>query len=167
MKVLLGSQDIWDIVEYGYTESAYVVAETTLTDAQKTKLKDSQKRDKKASFLIFQGVDESTFEKITNSKTSKKAWDLLQESLQGAEKVKKVRLQSLCIKFETSKMKTSESVNDYVTRLKMVEKEMKSNGEALDEVRVMGKLLRSLIRRSDYVVTAIKESKHLFLISMD
>jgi len=64
MKVLLSSQDIWDIVEDGYTEPADADAEAALSNAQKTVLKESRKRDKKALFLIFQGVDESTFEKI-------------------------------------------------------------------------------------------------------
>lgn len=91
--------------------------------------------------MIFQGVNESTFEKISDAKTSKIAWEVLQKSLQGAEKVKKLRLQSLRAEFETLKMKTSENVNDYVTRLKTVAYEMKRNGEALDEVRIMEKLL--------------------------
>lgn len=117
--------------------------------------------------MIFQGVNESTFEKISDAKTSKIAWEVLQKSLQGAEKVKKLRLQSLRAEFETLKMKTSENVNDYVTRLKTVAYEMKRNGEALDEVRIMEKFLRLLIGKFDYVLTAIEESKDLSLISMD
>nr|KAJ0186780.1 hypothetical protein LSAT_V11C900460910 [Lactuca sativa] len=70
MKVLLGSKDIWDIIEDVYIESTDVVVEEALTDAQKMKLKDSRKRDKKYLFLIFQGVDESAFEKISGIEES-------------------------------------------------------------------------------------------------
>lgn len=44
---------------------------------------------------------------------------------------------------------------------------MKRNGKTIDDVRVMGKLLRSLTRKFDYVVTSIKESDDLSTISID
>ncbi|XP_074369123.1 uncharacterized protein LOC141709797 [Apium graveolens] len=73
----------------------------------------------------------------------------------------------LCIEFENLKMKTSENIGEFVTRLKAVKNEMKRNGESLDDVGVMEKLLRSLTRNFDYVVSSIEESKDLFIISID
>ncbi|XP_063942657.1 uncharacterized protein LOC108204029 [Daucus carota subsp. sativus] len=64
-------------------------------------------------------------------------------------------------------MKSSENIGEFVTRLKTVTNEMKINGESLDDVRLMEKLLRSLTRKFDYVVTSIEESKDLFTISID
>ncbi|XP_074374408.1 uncharacterized protein LOC141714811 [Apium graveolens] len=64
-------------------------------------------------------------------------------------------------------MKNSENIGEFVTRLKAVTNEMKRNGESLDDVRVMEKLLRSLMRKFDYVVTSIEESKDLSTISID
>ena len=64
-------------------------------------------------------------------------------------------------------MKNSENINDYVTRLKTVANEMKRNGEALDDVRVIEKLMRSLTGKFEYVVTAIEEAKDLSTISID
>lgn len=167
MKVLLGSYDNWDIVESGYREPEDATAEAALPNAEKTALKESRKKDNKALYTIFQGVDESTFEKISNAKRAKEAWEILQKSFQGVEKVKKVRLQVLRGEFENLKMKSSENISDYVARLKTVTNEMKRNGESLDDVRVMEKLLRSLIRKFDYVVTSIEESKDLSTISID
>ncbi|XP_074345106.1 uncharacterized protein LOC141684164 [Apium graveolens] len=166
MKVLLGSQDIWDLVESGYTEPD-AAAEVGLSNDQKSILKETRKRDKKALFLIIQGVDESTFEKISEAKTSKQAWEILQKSFQGVKKVKKVRLQVLRGEFENLKVKSSENIGEFVTRLKTVTNEMKRNGESLDDVRVMEKLLRSLTRKFDYVVTSVEESKDLSKISID
>ncbi|KAK2975056.1 hypothetical protein RJ640_022059 [Escallonia rubra] len=72
--------------------------------------------------------------------TSKDAWEILQKSLQGVEKAKDVRLQSLRAEFKTLKMQNSENINNHVTRLKKGGSEMKRNGETLDDVRVKTKL---------------------------
>nr|XP_017250820.1 PREDICTED: uncharacterized protein LOC108221452 [Daucus carota subsp. sativus] len=141
MKVLLGSYDNWDIVESGFDEPE---DEAVLSDAEKTAFKDSKKKDQRALYTIIQGVDESTFKKNSNAKTAKDAWEILQKSFQGVEKVKKVRLQVLHGEFENLKMKSSENIGEFVMRLKTVTNEMKRNGESLDDVRVMEKLLRSL-----------------------
>mgnify|MGYP000863171373 FL=1 len=53
MKALLGSQDVWDIIEKGYNEPADDAAFAALTLDQKTTLKDLRKRDKKALYLIY------------------------------------------------------------------------------------------------------------------
>ncbi|XP_074374029.1 uncharacterized protein LOC141714407 [Apium graveolens] len=110
MKVLLGSYDNWDIVESGYDELTDAAAEAALSNAEKMILKETRKKDKKALYTIIQGVDESTFEKISNAKTAKDTWEILQKSFQGVEKVKKVRLQVLRREFENLKMKSSENI---------------------------------------------------------
>ena len=51
--------------------------EAAYTTEQKAALKDQRKKDKKALFLLYQGVDEGTFEKIAEATSSKKAWRLL------------------------------------------------------------------------------------------
>ncbi|KHN46621.1 hypothetical protein glysoja_048547, partial [Glycine soja] len=91
MKALLGAQDVWDIVENGFEEQD----EASLSQGVKETLKESRKRDKKALFLIYQSVDEDTFEKISNATTAKEAWDKLQTCNKGVEQVKKIRLQNL------------------------------------------------------------------------
>ena len=50
MKVLYGSQDLWDIVETGVEEPAEA---STLTQQQLNDLKENRKKDKKALFFIF------------------------------------------------------------------------------------------------------------------
>ncbi|XP_020245115.1 uncharacterized protein LOC109844741 [Asparagus officinalis] len=167
MKVLLGSQDLWDLVENGYTEPESPAAEATLTATQKSELKEVRKRDKKALFLIFQGVDESAFEKISNALSSKEAWEILQKSYQGAERAKKVRLQALRVEFENLKMKATESISDYFSRVQTITNQMKRNGEAINDVRIMEKILRTLDSKFKYIIPAIQESKDLSEVSID
>ncbi|XP_074369332.1 uncharacterized protein LOC141710681 [Apium graveolens] len=167
MKVLLGPYDNWEIVENGFNEPADATAEAALPNAEKTALKEIRKKDKMALYTIIEGVDESTFEKISEAKMAKQAWEILQKSFQGVEKVKKVRFQVVRGEFENLKMKNSENIGEFVTRLKAVTNEMKRNGESLDNVRVMEKLLRSLTRKFNYEVTSIEESKDLSTNSID
>ncbi|XP_020272621.1 uncharacterized protein LOC109847792 [Asparagus officinalis] len=167
MKVFLGSQDLWDLVENGYTKPESPTAEATLIATQKNELKEVRKRDKKTLFLIFQGVDESAFEKIFNTLSSKEAWKILQKSYQGAEKAKKVRLQALRVEFEKLKMKAIESISDYFSSVRIITNQMKRNGEAVNDVRIMEKLLRTLDSKFKYIISAIQESKDLSEVSID
>lgn len=44
---------------------------------------------------------------------------------------------------------------------------MKTNGEAIDEVRYMEKILRTLDFKFKYIIPAIQESKDLSKVSID
>ncbi|TYH30800.1 hypothetical protein ES288_A01G123200v1 [Gossypium darwinii] len=82
MRALLSFQNCWDVVKEGYVQPKNAAAEATLTNKEKKVLKEARKKDKRVLFFIFQGVDESTFEKILDAKTSNEAWGILQKSLQ-------------------------------------------------------------------------------------
>ena len=68
MKALLGSQDMWEMVDNGYNEPR---DEATLSQTHMDSLKDSRKRDKKALYLIYQRLDDYAFEKISEVKSVK------------------------------------------------------------------------------------------------
>lgn len=71
--------------------------------------------------------------------------------------------------FRCQVVKTSlrESIANYFRRVETVANQMKRNEEALDEVRVIKKILLTLTPKFEYVVTAIEESKELFPISIE
>ncbi|KAK4253218.1 hypothetical protein QN277_010548 [Acacia crassicarpa] len=164
MKALLGSQDVWEMVEKGYNEPQ---EGATLSQAQRDSLKDSRKRDKKALYLIYQGLDEDAFEKISKATTAKEAWEKLQTSYKGAEPVKKVRLQTLRSGFETLHMKDVESISDYFSRVLVVTSQLKRNGEKIDDAKIMEKILRSLDSKFDHIVTVIEETKNLEAMTIE
>ena len=60
-------------------------------------------------FILYQGLDEATFEKVAEATTSKEAWDILVSIFKGDDRVKRVRLQALRGEFETLHMKDGES----------------------------------------------------------
>ena len=164
MRALLGSQDVWEMVEKGYEEPQ---DDATLSANQRQSLQDSRKKDSKARYLIYQGLEEPDFEKISQATTSKQVWEILRNSYKGVEKVKKIRLQVLRGEFEALKMKESECISDYFARVMVVVNQLKRNGEKIVDTRVVEKILRSLDTKFDYIVVAIEESKDVESMSID
>jgi gag-polypeptide of LTR copia-type len=67
-------------------------------------LKDKKIADKTALYILYQGVDEAEFEKVTGATTSKKAWGVLQIAYKEADWVKYIILQTLRGEFEMLRM---------------------------------------------------------------
>ena len=111
--------------------------------------------------MLFWAVDESGFEKIGRTTTSKEAWNTLEKVFKGTDRVKQVRLQTLRGELESMKMKESENVFYYITRVQTVVNRLNRNGEMLPETRIVEQILRSLTDNIENVVCAIEESKDL------
>ena len=125
LKAFLGSQECIDIVQYGYDEPESKEAEDALQEAHKQALKVNRKKDNKAKTIIYQGLDKDTFEIIASAETSKEIWEALQQKYKGADRIKKIRLQSLRGEFELLQMKSSESISDYHTRIMVIVNQMR------------------------------------------
>ncbi|XP_070043804.1 uncharacterized protein [Nicotiana tomentosiformis] len=86
MKAVLGSHDIWEIVDREYAKPHIVEA---LPQNEKEVLAKTRKKDQQALALIHQCLDVVMFEKVADATTSKEAWGILLNSLQGVYKVRK------------------------------------------------------------------------------
>lgn len=68
-------------------------------------VKEARKEDAKARRYIYQSIDSWGFEKVVNARTTKRAWNVCVNTYKGAEKVKKVRMQTLRRQFELLQLK--------------------------------------------------------------
>ncbi|XP_058110866.1 uncharacterized protein LOC131253745 [Magnolia sinica] len=117
--------------------------------------------------IVSDGLDESTFERIAEATTCKQAWEILSTIFKGVDRVKKVRLQTFRAEFETSHMKEGETISDFFSRLLVTVNNLKRNGEKIEDVRVVEKVLRSLTIKFEHVVVTIEESKDLENLSIE
>lgn len=162
MRVLLAYQEVLEIVSDGVE----ALPENS-NDDQRLAHKEATKKDRKALFLIHQCVDSGNFDKISSANSFKEAWDILNKSYAGADKVKRVRLQSLRREYENLVMEENETAAAYFTRFQTLVNLMKNCGETFTELQLVEKVLRSLTQKFDYIVCAIEESKDLSDLKMD
>ena len=167
MKVLFKSQDLWNLVENGYTEVANAEEFDALRREEKESLVESRKKDQKALFAIFQSVEEMIFEKISSIEIAKAASDILQQSYKGDDRVERVWLQTLRGDFESLRMNDSESISAYFDRVQTIVNQLRVNGEQLQDVRVVEKILRSLTERFNYIVAAIEEGQDVSTMTLE
>ena len=156
IKVVFCYQDLWDLVKEGVATLAEAA-----TDQEKAAHKELKKKDYKALFIIHQCVDADNFEKVSDAESAKEAWEILEKSFGGAEKVKEVRLQTHKRTYELLQMEDNESITDFFTKVTKLVNQIKVCGEVLTSRSVVGKILRSLAPKFDHVVVAIEESKDL------
>lgn len=156
MWMIFGFQEVLEIVNRGIQELA-----ENATYAQRLAYKDSKKKDCKALFLIHQCVDSGNFEKISSANSDKEARDTLHKAYEGANKVKKVRLQSLRRQYELLSMEDQETTAAYFSRIQTLVNLVKTCGQKITEQMMVDKVLRTLTPRFDHIEVAIEESKNL------
>ncbi|KAL4367130.1 hypothetical protein GQ457_05G027260 [Hibiscus cannabinus] len=158
METLFISQDLWELVEKGYSEEGVAVEA----------LRDYKKKDAKALFFIQQAVDDAIFSsRISAATKAKEAWDAVKNGYQGTTRVLTVKLQTLRRQFESFGIKEGESIHDCSNNLMVIVNQMRTYGEQITDQKVVEKLLRSLTRKYESTVSAIEESKDLTVLTID
>lgn len=124
MRTTLMNKELWEVVKEGPPEPSTKSLETPGADHAKevANLRTLKAKDTAALQIIQHVVADVIFDKILSATTAKQAWELLEHSYQGNEKVKMVKLQSLRREFENLKMKEGEKVKAYSDRIQAVAK---------------------------------------------
>ncbi|XP_028089236.1 uncharacterized protein LOC114289666 [Camellia sinensis] len=163
MKTLFQSQGLWNLIQNGYDEPD---STTTLTSAQEQQLEETRKKEAKALFFIQQALSDELFPRIIEAKKSNEAWDILQQEFQGDKKVRIIKLPTLRRELKYLKMKESETLTDYFSKLMEIVNQMKSYGERVEQKRIVEKILVSLPEKYNTMVGIIEETKDISEMSV-
>ena len=79
--------DLWEFVINGFNDITNPTQYATLTNAQKTHLKESRRKDVKVLSLMEATMEEIIFPNIVAINYAKEAWDILKTNFQGIDKV--------------------------------------------------------------------------------
>ncbi|CAM8978189.1 unnamed protein product [Rhodiola kirilowii] len=173
MKSFLKSLDAkaWMSVQSGWTEPMMnnltgdpVLKPEALWDEEDNK---ASMGNSKAMNAIFSAVNENVMKLIINCEVAKEAWDILQMAYEGTDKVRNSRMQMITTKFEEIKMKESETISEYNTRVLELSNEAAALGKPIEEERMSSKVLRSLPPRFAIKVTAIEEMHDISKLKLD
>jgi len=121
----------------------------------------------KALNSLFNGVDKNMFKLIKKCYMAKDAWEILRTAYEGTSKVKSSRIQLLTTKFEGLKMQEDETIQDYYMNVLDIANSFNSLGEKLSDEKLVRKILRSLPKRFDLLVTAIEEAQDISSMQVD
>ncbi|XP_076960026.1 uncharacterized protein LOC143636268 [Bidens hawaiensis] len=126
MKVLLNVHKVWDTIDPG------------ATDEDKNNI---------AIALIYQSISEETIMQVGNLDSAKEIWNAIKTRNLGADRVKEARLQTLMNEFDGMKMKETETIDEFVTKLLCKASKAASLGETIEETKMVKKFLSSLSRK--------------------
>lgn len=127
MKVFMQVQGVWNAVETGESKAAV-----------------EDKADKVAMAMMYQAIPEDVLLSVAEKTTAKEVWVAIKTLCQGAEKVKKARIQSLKSDFEALSMKDDEAVDDFHMKLNGIVTNIRALGEEMSESYTVKKLLRAV-----------------------
>jgi hypothetical protein len=162
MENLLRSKEYWGLIENGV-----ILAPANATVEQQRLADESKLRDLKVKNYLFQAIDRSILETILTRDTSRDIWEAMRRKYQGSTKVKRAQLQSLRREFEVLAMGEGETVNEYFSRTLAIANKMTAQGERMEQVMVVEKILRSMPAKFNYVVCSIEESNDVTTLSID
>ncbi|XP_072147841.1 uncharacterized protein [Setaria viridis] len=93
---------------------------------------------------------------IVEKKMAKEAWDAIATMRVGDDRVKKSTAQQLRRQFNLATCKETESVEDYPLRLNGMAANLSTLGEPVEEVKVVEKMLRSMLAGFKQIILAIQ-----------
>ncbi|WVZ25981.1 hypothetical protein V8G54_004525 [Vigna mungo] len=122
--------------------------------------------DIKARNIIVSALTVDKFLRISQCKSAKEMWDVLEVTHEGTDEVKRARKNSLIQEYELFRMKAGENIYDVQKRFTHIVNPLMALGKVFDKEEINIKILKSLNKNWQPKVTTIFESKDLTTMNM-
>ena len=115
----------------------------------------------KALNALFSAVTNEEFKKISSIEIVKEVGTILQTTYKGTKAIKDSKLQKLTTNFKEIKMEKDESFDEFYAKFKDIINSAFNLGETIPGLKIIRKVLRSLLERFHAKITAIEELKDI------
>ena len=115
----------------------------------------------KALNALFSAVTNEEFKKISSIEIVKEVGTNLQTTYKGTKAIKDSKLQKLTTNFKEIKMEKDESFDEFYAKFKDIINSAFNLGETIPGLKIIRKVLRSLLERFHAKITAIEELKDI------
>nr|XP_016486303.1 PREDICTED: uncharacterized protein LOC107806627 [Nicotiana tabacum] len=164
MKNIFKAIGLWSTIDEGFEEPS---KGATLTGDITTKLEKKRHLDYKARYYLAIKVELHVSKKYLHTKSSKEAWTILVKSYRKVAEIKKEKLQEFRSQFELARMRPTESIKEFFTRIEEIVNGLRTNGEVLEEVKVVEKILQSLSLKFHNKKVIFEATKELSMLRLD
>ena len=128
--------EVWELVEEGYD-----VPKVTPIDSEQRKKYWEHAKDLNT---LQAGVSKKILAKLLTCTSVKQLWDKLKTLYAGDSKVKKTKLQSFKIQYDSLKMRDEETISEYFERIESNVNTAKGFGAEIPNSELVEKVLRTL-----------------------
>lgn len=146
MQVSLEALELWDAVEAVSAERA---------------------KDRRALAAILRAVPPEMKAGLALKKSAKEAWEAVKKMRVGDDRVKSANVQRLLKEFENVAFHDGESVDDFAMRINGLVASLRELGEAMEDSRVVKKILRVVPKKMKQVAVAIEMLLDLNTMSVE
>lgn len=105
---------------------------------------------------LLRSVPQEMWQMLGAKKNVKEAWEAVKSMRVGAERVKEANAQRLLQEFENISFKEGETVDDFALRISGLAADLRTSGEAIEDLRVVKKMLRVLPKRYLQIAISIE-----------
>ncbi|GKV26929.1 hypothetical protein SLEP1_g36142 [Rubroshorea leprosula] len=158
MKTFLRGNDVWESIERGFNPPR--LPQNPSLDQIKNHADYVARPYKALSFLQI-GVSDEIFPRIMRAETAQDAWETLKKEYKGDERVKGQNMVTPKREFAMLKLKDTETVHQYSSKVMDMVNKIRLNGEDFLDAMVVEKMLVSLSDRFESKISAIEESCNL------
>ncbi|VFQ92874.1 unnamed protein product [Cuscuta campestris] len=173
MRAFLKSQGgrVWRIIETGWTEPTETNAEgvkiiKTFEKYSKEEAQAAECNDR-AINALFGAVDSSQYRLISNCTEAKKAWEILETTHEGDERVKTAKIQILITKYESLRMDDKERIANFHGRVRELANEAENLKRPFTEDSLVLKVLRALPEAYAMDAKAIRQAHDIKNMTLD